>query len=84
MRTVVELIRCVEHEADAMTVLRRRRSIVGSLGTAQDPRWERVLPLMRAVVALVSPHKQCSAGGVEPAEAKSDATVQHTGPLRVP
>ncbi len=52
-RTVAELVSCVDREADAMTVVRRRRSIVGSLGTAQDLRWERVLPLMRAVTALV-------------------------------
>ena len=52
-RTVAELVRCIGHEANAMTIVRRRRPNIGSLGTARKPRWERVLPLMRAVTALV-------------------------------
>ena len=53
-RTVCKLICCVDHESDMMTVLRRQRSISGSLGTAQKPVYRKALPLLRCVAAMVS------------------------------
>ena len=52
-RTVRKLIVCVDHEPDTMLVLRRRRPISSSLGTAAKPNYLMALPLLRAVAALV-------------------------------
>ncbi len=52
-RTVRKLVECVDHEHDTMLVLRRRRPISGSLGTALKPNYKKALPLLRAVAALV-------------------------------
>ena len=52
-RIVGQLVDCVDREPDTMLVLRRRRSISGSLGTAAKPNYKKALPLLRAVAALV-------------------------------